>query len=60
LLTKKQVTASTPMGLNVVYEGFVAYTAPLVFLKLATQADRSEDLQQIRKYVEADAHLPHQ
>jgi hypothetical protein len=44
---------STPMGQNVVYEGFVAYIAPTIFLKMATQADRSEDLQRIKKYVEA-------
>lgn len=44
---------STPMGQNVVYEGFVAYIAPSIFLKLAAQADRSEDLQRIKKHIEA-------
>jgi hypothetical protein len=44
---------STPMGQNVEYEGFVAYIHPLVFLKLAAPEDRSEDLQRIKKHIEA-------
>lgn len=43
---------ATPMGQNVEYEGFVAFITPLHFLKLATQADRTEDLQRIKKYIE--------
>lgn len=43
---------STPMGQNVVYEGFVAFIHPLVFLKMATKADRSDDIPRLRKFME--------
>jgi len=43
---------ATPMGQNVVYSGFVAFIHPLTFLKMATPADRSEDLQRIKKLIE--------
>ena len=39
---------ATPMGQNVVYEGFVAFIQPLAFLKMATRADRSEDIPRLK------------
>ena len=42
---------STPMGQNVVYEGFVAFIPPSVFLKMAAKADRSEDIPRLKDYM---------
>lgn len=43
---------STPMGQNIVYDGFVAFINPTTFLKLASPEDRSEDLKRIKKFIE--------